>query len=275
MSPKFHPLTTVPELHRALAAWLELDSVPFALVCGIGDYALNDSSAPGHCGIIIDGDLSLVLVQTPGRPVVAASPHRVDAAIAAFAAELCLVWQAPGINAPDDWAQAIATATGQPVIDTMGLRLHRLRGEPRLPHTLKGRARRPDHRDLPLLGAWLDAFDKEIGELPRPRTDEHLCTLLDRVLLWEFDGRPVSMAGQARPFRGGWSITGVYTPPHLRGRGYAGAVVHALCGLLLAENATYVVLYTDLANPTSNGLYHRIGFAPVSDQQRLLWQRER
>lgn len=88
---------------------------------------------------------------------------------------------------------------------------------------------------------------------------------------WAMDGQPVSMARLRRPLLGGWSIGGVYTPPELRGRGYAGAVVQALSARLVAEGASYVALYTDLANPISNHLYARIGFVPCLDQTRLTW----
>jgi hypothetical protein len=37
--------------------------------------------------------------------------------------------------------------------------------------------------------------------------------------------------------------------------------------------ATEVVLYTDLANPTSNALYERLGYRPVEDRTVLTFQR--
>jgi predicted GNAT family acetyltransferase len=82
----------------------------------------------------------------------------------------------------------------------------------------------------------------------------------------------VSMARAVRPLLGGWTIGTVFTPTGLRGRGYAGAAVHALSAALLRRGAGYIVLYTDLANPVSNHLYQRIGFQPGSDRLRLLWR---
>ena len=57
----------------------------------------------------------------------------------------------------------------------------------------------------------------------------------------------------------------VYTPAHLRGRGYAGAVTVEVSRAALAAGATDVVLFTDPANPTSNALYQRIGYVPLTD----------
>jgi hypothetical protein len=57
----------------------------------------------------------------------------------------------------------------------------------------------------------------------------------------------------------------VYTPKELRGRGYATSVVAAASRAILAEGRRFCCLITDLANPTSNGIYARIGYVPVSD----------
>jgi len=41
--------------------------------------------------------------------------------------------------------------------------------------------------------------------------------------------------------------------------------VAALSELLLGRGFEFCVLYTDLANPTSNAIYARIGYRPVRD----------
>jgi uncharacterized protein len=56
----------------------------------------------------------------------------------------------------------------------------------------------------------------------------------------------------------------VYTPPALRGRGYASACTAALTQRLIEEGRT-CFLFTDLANPTSNKIYQAIGYHPVCD----------
>jgi predicted GNAT family acetyltransferase len=60
-------------------------------------------------------------------------------------------------------------------------------------------------------------------------------------------------------------VNAVYTPPELRGQGYATATVAALSHLLLDRGYRFCCLYTDLANPTSNAIYQRIGYRPVTD----------
>jgi len=84
-------------------------------------------------------------------------------------------------------------------------------------------------------------------------------------MLWEVDGRPVSTASAARAQRHGVTISRVYTPPEHRRHGYASACVAALSQRQLDAGYEYCCLYTDLANPTSNAIYQRIGYVPLAD----------
>jgi hypothetical protein len=83
---------------------------------------------------------------------------------------------------------------------------------------------------------------------------------------WETpEGTPVSMAAATSVVGGMVRVDPVYTPAHLRGRGYAGAVTVEASRAALAAGATDVVLFTDPDNPTSNALYRRIGYVHVAD----------
>jgi predicted GNAT family acetyltransferase len=73
------------------------------------------------------------------------------------------------------------------------------------------------------------------------------------------------MAGSTSMAGGMIRVHPVYTPARLRGRGYAGAVTVEVSRAALAVGATDVVLFTDPANPTSNALYQRIGYVPVTE----------
>ena len=57
----------------------------------------------------------------------------------------------------------------------------------------------------------------------------------------------------------------VYTPPEARRHGYAGMAVAQASRHALARGAHTCMLFTDLANPTSNKIYRAIGYAAVSD----------
>jgi predicted GNAT family acetyltransferase len=74
------------------------------------------------------------------------------------------------------------------------------------------------------------------------------------------------MASRSRLESGMIRILIVYTPRENRGRGYAGAATTVVTRQALDLGAPAVVLVTDLANPTSNGLYQRPGYRPVEDR---------
>lgn len=57
----------------------------------------------------------------------------------------------------------------------------------------------------------------------------------------------------------------VYTPPHLRRRGYATECVAHLSKRLLEEGNKFCFLFTDLSNLISNSIYQKIGYRPIID----------
>jgi GNAT superfamily N-acetyltransferase len=131
----------------------------------------------------------------------------------------------------------------------------------------RGAARVAALADRALLESWFAAFGREIGESLGRSADAVDDRLSYRGLtLWEADGAPVSLAGWHRPVAGTVRVAPVYTPPEHRRQGYAGAVTAAVSQAALDGGADHVVLFTDLANPTSNALYQRLGYRPVEDR---------
>jgi predicted GNAT family acetyltransferase len=86
-----------------------------------------------------------------------------------------------------------------------------------------------------------------------------------RGLYFWVDGAPVSMAGYSGLTPHGIRVGPVYTPPELRGKGYASALVAQMSQALLDDGRSFCFLFTDLANPTSNHIYEEIGYEPVGD----------
>ncbi|WP_330305355.1 MULTISPECIES: GNAT family N-acetyltransferase [unclassified Streptomyces] len=131
-----------------------------------------------------------------------------------------------------------------------------------------GRARVATEPDRARLAQWYGEFAEIIGEDGSRDSgawaDDRLS--YGGATLWETpDGTPVSMAGRTDLVAGQIRVAPVYTPAHLRGRGYAGAATAEVSRAALAAGADEVLLFADLANPTSNGLYQRIGYRPVAD----------
>jgi len=122
---------------------------------------------------------------------------------------------------------------------------------------------RDEHLDL--LTDWMLGFAEATPETwereeARKRAQDHIAA--QDLCLWQ-DEQPVSMAWRSRPTPHGITVTGVYTPPEFRRRGYATSCVASLSRLLLEEGYQYCTLYTDLANPTSNSIYRKIGYHPI------------
>ncbi|MFK4065940.1 GNAT family N-acetyltransferase [Streptomyces sp. NPDC029674] len=166
------------------------------------------------------------------------------------------------------FAQAWGKCTGARATLVMRQRLYRLGDltppEPAPP----GRARVATEADRELLARWYEEFAAAAGERiamdPYDWADARLA--YGGATLWETpDGTPVALAGATRPVAGQIRVAPVYTPAPLRRRGYAGAATAAVSRAALDAGAAEVLLFTDLANPTSNGLYQRIGYRPVAD----------
>ena len=81
-----------------------------------------------------------------------------------------------------------------------------------------------------------------------------------QVFLWEVDGVPVSMACSHRMPPDGARVGPVYTPPDVRGRGYASAAVARLTARLLDGGAAWCAIFSDAGNATTNAIYRRIGY---------------
>ena len=146
-----------------------------------------------------------------------------------------------------------------------------------LPSEVAGNMRLADASDRELLLAWVGAFAREaLREGPADDPERHQRSIDARLAggdagfaLWEADGRPVSLVGFGGPTPNGIRIGPVYTPPELRGRGYASALTAQLSQRQLDYGRRFCFLYTDLANPTSNAIYVRIGYEQVCESREL------
>ena len=87
----------------------------------------------------------------------------------------------------------------------------------------------------------------------------------------EVDGIPVTTTAITREMENICTIAVVYTPPYFRRKGYATACVAAVTKIGLEKGYKKCVLYTDLANPTSNSIYMKMGYEPICDFLSIEW----
>jgi predicted GNAT family acetyltransferase len=205
----------------------------------------------------------------------------VDRAVAELAADLATFeTPPPGVSTADPAARAFAEAWCAP----RGLRT-RLQLAERIyqcsrvvtPTGVTGQARVATTADREILVTFVHDFLTEALTQTDP---DHARTLVDRGLdrgqrtfyLWEDEGRVVSLAASAGPTPNGIRIGPVYTPPDVRGHGYASAVTAAATQAELDAGCGFVFLFTDLSNPTSNKIYQAIGYEAVADVDILRFE---
>jgi RimJ/RimL family protein N-acetyltransferase len=218
--------------------------------------------------------VSAAFMHTPGFPVVPTA--MTDQAAAELAGDLAATGRhVAGVNAAPGIAEAFAASwrqhTGAEARVGRRTRLFRLDQliwpDPRP----AGTSRKAGENDRALLTEWFHAFARETRDVPG---QDHAAAVDDRlgyggITIWEAGGALVSFAAANRLVAGTVRIGPVYTPPDRRGHGYAAGATAAVTQAALDAGATDVLLFTDLANPTSNALYPRLGYRPVGDRLEL------
>ncbi|MEU6112979.1 GNAT family N-acetyltransferase [Streptomyces sp. NPDC047117] len=177
------------------------------------------------------------------------------------------------VSADHDTATAFAEAwqrhTGAtPKLRDTRLRLYRLDTLTPPEPMPAGRGRVLGEQDLDEVMFWCGEFAKAVGEVVSLDAGSWAETRFadKRYTLWETpDGTPVSIAGMNPLIGGQVQVDIVYTPAHLRGRRYAGAVTAEVSRAAVAAGASDVVLFADLSNPASNALYQRLGYRTLND----------
>lgn len=138
------------------------------------------------------------------------------------------------------------------------------------PGNVQGQPRLASRDDRALLFEWLEQFHAEAAP---DNPTEDVGVVVERRLahfktwLWSVNDIPVSLAGCSLPAAGVARVGPVYTPSDHRRHGYGAAVTAHATQAALDDGAAHVVLYTDLANPTSNAIYQSIGYVADHDAE--------
>jgi GNAT superfamily N-acetyltransferase len=226
--------------------------------------------------------LAMRTARTPPHPMFVL-PMADEAALALARAVHARGESVGGLNgslpAAEICARELARLQGDTVDVAQHTRLFEL-GELVPPVGVPGRLRVATSDDLDLAKDWVDRFmhdaDEQAGRDPdaagREEIEpEDLRRRIEQGTYWfwlDETGQRVHLTGGNPPAYGVARIGPVYTPPEQRRRGYAGAAVAQVSQIFLDQGAR-VCLYTDQANPTSNGIYQALGYRAVVDQVNL------
>lgn len=248
-------------------------------ICGVLQSGGFAPAAPPQFAAVTgsDGVVGVAAIRTPPADLllsVVSDPAAVDPLADALAGD-----DLPGVMGPIGptrrFAERWAAATGRRVVVRRMERvmaLERVDPQPRA----SGELRRMTVAERTLIADWVRAFSAEaLGESADDAeafADRWLAGGSRTMYLWWDGDRPVSMCGVGSPTPTGIRVAPVYTPPADRRRGYATSLVELATAEQLAAGRRTVFLFTDLANPTSNAIYERIGYRAVVDVEHLAFE---
>jgi predicted GNAT family acetyltransferase len=257
------------------ARFLAIDPIRHNVVLTLLHQRVADPE-PGRYWIVDIGDEPAgVVFQSPLSFMATITPMPAEAVLAVVDAMVHDGVELPGVNGEaataarfaGHWAERTKAAArpdqGQRIyeVDTV-ISAHPPAG---------GRLRPADQGDEAVLVRWFDAFHREAtADLGRPVptwaevVDRRLRT--GQLWLWDDEG-PVAMAGLSEPVSGVVRVGPVYTPTERRNSGYASALVAGVSSGVRSRGQR-CMLYTDLANPTSNSIYRALGYRAVAEALR-------
>jgi predicted GNAT family acetyltransferase len=239
--------------------------------------SLTDSDSARLLVTVWDGDKPIgAALQKPPFPLLCGGLP--PAAISQIVAELVRRGvHLTGVRGPSVTASTFAAAWCAAIRAVssvaMNERLYRLQAL-RPPPGVAGDVRSADPGDIDMIVEWLmlfgqEAFGDTADRAATARSVQASKSLGDEFLLWTLLRQPVSLAVVRLPVAGVSRIGPVYTPTTHRGNGYGAAVTAAAALWAREHSSDDVVLFADLANPTSNTIYQRLGFQPISDYAHI------
>jgi predicted GNAT family acetyltransferase len=274
--PGSHHLVVTPDVEEFeervsdfLAAKLERNVLATVLV---GARTASSGARPPLFAYLVNesGAVTAAAMRTPPWPLLVTefdTPDRAERLIDAWLPSDPDMTAVDGVPAT---ARAVAAAwakrTGGRTRCAFREAMHSLTEVTNPPRPTGGTLRQAAEADRSLLVEWETAFIAETGLLGR---DEAVRSVDRRLsagsqFLWE-DPTPVSTLAHSPTVAGTARIGPVYTPPEHRARGYASAAVAALSRRVLESGADRCMLFTDLANPTSNKIYASVGYRRFGD----------
>lgn len=225
----------------------------------------------------VDEEPLAVMLRTPPMPaIVTGLDHPAVASDPAQVTALLDGWlehdpHLPGINGEPSSARPVAAAwaarTGGATAVRVSEAMHALTAVTDPPRPAAGELRSATPEDRDLLIRWERDFMAESHASSPANVESRVERRIanGRQFIWADAGSPVSTVGCNAMVAGTQRIGPVYTPPEHRNRGYGTSATAETSRRLLAAGAERCMLFTDLANPTSNAIYAAIGYRRFAD----------
>ncbi len=228
-------------------------------------------------GLADEDEVSFAAMRTPPFPLLT-SPLSTGGAEPLIELWLQADPDLPSVSAVPDTAREIAAAwarrTGGTPRRTFSEAMHVLDEVRDPPQPARGTLRLPWPEERDPLVSWMQEFVVETGLIGAAQAEGMVNARLrqEGLLIWD-DEQPVSLVGVSPAVARVVRLGPVYTPPQFRRRGYAGSAVAAASRRALAGGAARCMLFTDLANPTSNKIYAEVGYLRCGDWEEIALER--
>lgn len=261
----------IPQIEAHLTAHIETSMFP---LLNLREHWLGDRTSPRAMMVWISQDGGILAITNEGMLM----PQITSRADLSAAADLLRGRKIVGALGHADQVRALVTALRLPMEQAslnrdeplMTLHLSDLTMPDAPGMTL---APLQDHRDL--VRAWRIAYDIEIlGATPdsaEARVDQNIDSYIERdshrVLL--HDGTPVATTGFNTILPEAVQIGGVFTPPEMRGRGYARRAVALHLDQARQAGTPRAILFS--ASENANRAYHAIGFQTIGSYTLALF----
>jgi uncharacterized protein len=134
---------------------------------------------------------------------------------------------------------------------------------------VSGKLRLARDSDLDLARDWARRFAHEINTPVDVVAFYQRRLETDSLYLWE-DKVPRAIVAVSGVTPNSIRLSGVFTSPDCRRKGYASAAVATVSRLMLDSGHRYCVLFTETSDPSANRLYRNIGYRPIFDKVSIV-----
>jgi GNAT superfamily N-acetyltransferase len=132
------------------------------------------------------------------------------------------------------------------------------------PRRVPGALRLAEPAEWPLIDEWGEQFARENAGVGSVRAFLERRLRLRSLYIWDHAG-PKCMTSVSGHTPRGARISGVFTPPEFRGRGYASNTVAAVSQRTLAAGREHCVLFAESAHAGTLRVYRALGYEPMHE----------